>query len=323
MTTPLSINNILVSSKMVRRRAILVEGRDDVKKYENIFENSNNVKGKVFNKVLKVYAVETILDTNNEFYQEGCVGVIKATTDLKSNSHNNINDLKKYVLGYIDKDVRNHRTSIEPLPDFDILYMLESYSIETFYVNKFSLKPLINELMSCSKSLITDSLLDHIHEEALRKTIDELYYAVLDSLKKSTDNTYTSAKYGYDRDYGFIKNNDLLNLDEKTSLEEEFFHIGKDLPTYSDVCKGKWLFDGWLENVIEIVLNLRQKCGTGVVIKCDFCKINQPNKCSYKSIVASSNMHATYPQKVFNDQPFLETSLDFNKIIGRFDLMFV
>jgi len=322
MITPLSINNILVSSKMVGRKAIVVEGTDDVKKYECILENSNNVKDKVFNKVLKVYAVETILDKDDNYYQEGCVGVVNAMTDLKSNSHNNINDLKKYVLGYIDKDVRNHRTSIEPWPDSDILFVLKYYSIETFYVNKFSVKPLVNELMSGSKSLITDSLLDHIHEDALGKTINKLYYAVLDSLKKSTDNTYISAKYGYDKDYGFIKNNDLLTDEEKKSLEEEFDHIGKDLSSYSDVCKGKWLFEGWLENVIEIVLNLRHKCGTGVVVKCDFCTINQPNKCSYKSIVASGNMHATYSQKVFNDQPFLENSLDFNTIIGRFDLMF-
>ena len=106
------------------------------------------------------------------------------------------------------------------------------------------------------------------------------------------------------------------------ALEVEFPQVLKEHLVYLDVCKGKWFFECWLENVIDIILNLKQKCGTGLVVKCDFCAINQPTKCSYKSVVASTNMHATYSQKVFNEQPFLEVSLDFHKIISRFDLMF-
>jgi hypothetical protein len=323
MNKPLTINNILVSSKMVRRKAILVEGTDDIKKYEYILEKSNNVSGKCLNKILKVHAVETILDSNDTYYIEGCVGVINATSDLKNNPYNNIEDLKKYILGYIDKDVRNHREAIEELPNFDILYMLDFYSIESFYVNKLSLIPLLNELIAGSKTIISEGLIELIYNEALTKALDLLHYPVLDSLKKSVDVTYTSAKYGYDKEYGFIKNNnDLLIDSEKILLQQEFPSMRKELSIHLDICKGKWLFECWLENVIEIILNLKHKCGTENLAKCDFCLINQPSKCSYKSTVTSSNMHATYSQKIFNEQPFLERSLNFYKIINRFDLMF-
>lgn len=318
---PLTMDNIFISSTLVDRKAIVVEGKDDIKKYEYIFENSTNAKDKILSKVLKIYAVETIDNGGGKFYVAGCQGVLDAMEDINSNSHHNPIELSKHILGIIDKDVRNHRTHIEAVPQYSTLFILPHYSIESFYVNKCSAKILLDSFLECSKTLITSNLVDWIYENSLINTFEVLYYPILDSLKNATDISYTNSKYSFDMDYGRIKYNaDLLDGTEKLDLDS--MGVNKGISTYLDICKGKWFFECWLDNVINNIISLSGECGKNIP-KCDFCHSGISNKCSYKSVVDSNNINPMYYQMIFQKQDFNNSSYDFHEVISRFDQMFI
>ena len=81
--------------------------------------NSENIKDGSFCDSVKVIPIETIAkNTNNteEMFYVGCEGIISALLDLDNNilQHKADINAEKYILGIIDKDIRNHRENIKP-----------------------------------------------------------------------------------------------------------------------------------------------------------------------------------------------------------------
>ena len=86
------LEETVIAAMMCNQPVILVEGQDDIKFYDNIATLEGLSVG--------VQAIENIAD-----YSEGCEQVCNAMDEVETLIQND-NRLKKYVMGIIDRDVR-------------------------------------------------------------------------------------------------------------------------------------------------------------------------------------------------------------------------
>ncbi len=92
----------------------------------------------------------------------------------------NDNRLKKYVMGIIDKDVRQY---LNNLPVKDNLLVLKYYSYETHLITDITIKRILEQLTKVPGSLITQEVIDCLKQD-FESQSNELYYFSLEALKK-------------------------------------------------------------------------------------------------------------------------------------------
>ncbi|MDM1248346.1 DUF4435 domain-containing protein [Acinetobacter sp. R933-2] len=305
ITQKLDIDTLFINAVMTKTRLLIVEGHDDLKKFSGILSNSTK-KQPIFK------PVELIKD-----YTEGCKGVIDALNDLKANPYHSASKLKKFVLGIIDKDVRNHRLEI---PNNDLIYTLIYYSIESYFVNKTSLESILHYILEGEMSIINDELISYIFEESIRCTLDIIYFPVLDALKSARDREYIS-KAKYDMEPGAIKNHisKLYNETEISILLECAEEFSKNVDVMMDICKGKWLLDIWLDCVKEQVATLPQACSLALISTCDYCTAGIHDKCLYKVKIG---LQGTILQSHLFDKIPKSNPEIFTDILERYEKMF-
>lgn len=301
----LDIDTLFVNAIMTKTPLIIVEGHDDPKKISGILSNSTK-------KQPTLKPVELIKN-----YAEGCGGVINALNDLKSNPHHADDKLKKFVLGVIDKDVRNHRSEI---PSNDLIYTLIYYSIESYFVNKISLESILHYILEGEMSIVNDDLISHIFEKSINRTLDIVYFPVLDALKSAKDRNHAS-KAKYDMESGTIKNHisKLYNESEITCLSDYAEEFSKNLDMMMDICKGKWLLDIWLECVKEQVTELPRACKSSLISTCSYCQVGIHDKCLYKvkMVLQGTILHSHLFDKIPKSNPEI-----FTDILDRYEKMF-
>ncbi|MDP2635105.1 MULTISPECIES: DUF4435 domain-containing protein [unclassified Pseudoalteromonas] len=261
------IDEIVTQSIMTNLPSVLVEGVDDIGVYDKILNSDS--------KISEIIAIETI-----EGYTKGCESVINATNYLesKNNGHYNYVD---YLVGIIDKDVRDYRNE---LPENSLILPLTAYSIESHFVNSDVLDYLLRSCTKGNSELFTENLNNKLMGEII-ESMELLYIASLDALKGALKSDYTS-DFGYCQGYGRLKDHNLASkLYAKKDDLEEFavqLSLSSNLETLKKICKGKWLLSVFCEELEKSIKSLPDECGTDPVSSCQMCISQAENSCLYR-----------------------------------------
>lgn len=269
-----SLEDELISAIMTKTITVLVEGNYDVKVYDKIINNEE--------KLAEVIAIETI-----ENFTEGCRAVVDAARYVDNMTGTN-HIAKDYILGVIDKDVKDFRNEI---PNVKALLVLDVYSIESHFINIEVIDFLLRMCVQGTSDLYTTEL----EEEILVKCINSmelLYIASLEALKGSLDSNYT-AEFKYSYEYGRLKDNVLFEkiIGKKIELMEFALSLSlsHDLKSLKKICKGKWLLSYFCEELEKSLKKLSNECKSGVVPQCQMCVKGVCNSCMYRMLNAFSH----------------------------------
>lgn len=293
------LEETVIAAFMCKQPVILVEGQDDIKFYDNIATLKGISVG--------VQAIETI-----EGYSEGCEQVGNAMEEVAYLIQND-NRLKKYVMGIIDRDVRQY---LNNLPVKDNLLVLKYYSYETHLITDITIKRLLEQLTKVPGSLITQEVIDWLKQE-FESQSNELYYFSLEALKKMCDDTYQSdITYGLDGGavIGGAKRYRWSLIEPKKNDLDQFaivHSISKNDLKY--IAKGKWFLSTWCDYLIKKAKMLRSVCGIQIP-QCEYCKVGQPNKCLWGS---SSSFQVVEIESLLCTQQFI----DLNEVNYIFEYM--
>lgn len=284
----LCIDEVLNEAIMTSTPYVIVEGIDDIAIYEGI--------AKSIGKTIEVAAVETLAENRMLLvdvpYTEGGEGVKKAIDDLNS-LISITHPIEDYILGIIDRDVREYRNE---LPVKNCLLVLEMYSIESHFV----CEKVFNLLFDYSIATLPEYVGVDVRREIFEKVLEELldfYYFSLESLKLATDTTYISDfKYSFGGD---AKKQEILRqrVFEKTNDLNQFaapYFFNKNIATLRKITKGKWIYEDFCRVIYKIVSEFSSFCGKQDVVQCQFCKVGNTNKCLYcvKDGITAKALHA-------------------------------
>ncbi len=282
------LEETVIAAFMCNQPVILVEGRDDIKFYDNIATLKGLSVG--------VQAIETI-----EGYSEGCEQVCNAMDEVTRLIQND-SRLKKYVMGIIDRDVRQY---LNNLPVKDNLLVLKYYSYETHLITDITIKRLLEQLTKIPGSLITQDVVDWLKQDFEIQS-SELYYFSLEALKKMCDDTY-QADITYGLDGGAVirdaKQYRWSLIEPKINDLDQFatvHSISKNDLKY--IAKGKWFLATWCDYLIKKVKILHSVCGIQLP-QCNFCKAGEPNKCMWKP---SSSFQVVEIESLLYTQQFID-----------------
>lgn len=261
------LDEIYSQSIMTKRPSILVEGVDDIAVYDRII-NANG-------KQAEVIAIETI-----EGYSKGCNSVIDAVNFLKDMPVSRY-EPSDYILGIIDKDVRDFRGEV---PENNLLLILDVYSIENHFINSEVVGQLLKTCTKGTSELFTDSLKDRLLSECVN-SMELLFLASLEALKGALDSSY-SADFGYCQKYGRLKDVGLASRlrDKKDELYSfaSTLSLSDDLDSLKKIAKGKWLLSIFCEELERAIKNLPEQCGVDPIKKCQMCVSEVENSCLYR-----------------------------------------
>jgi hypothetical protein len=282
------LEETVVAAFMCNQPVILVEGQDDIKFYDNI--------ATLKELSVEVQAIETI-----DGYSEGC--------DQVCNAMNNVipliekdNRLKKYVMGIIDRDVRQYLNTV---PTNDNLLVLKYYSYETHLITDTTIKSLLEQLTNIPGSLITTDVVDWIKKDFESQT-EELFYFSLEALKKRYDNTY-QADISYSLNGGAVIGNAKKYrwklIEQKKDDLDQFAKINSI--TKNDlkyIAKGKWLLATWCDYLNKKSKTLHSACGKQIP-QCSYCRVGQADKCLWKP---SSSFQVVEIESLLCSQQFID-----------------
>ena len=235
------LEETVIAAMMCNQPVILVEGQDDIKFYDNIATLEGLSVG--------VQAIENIAD-----YSEGCEQVCNAMDEVETLIQND-NRLKKYVMGIIDRDVRQF---LNNLPSKNNLLVLKYYSYETHLITDVTIKRLLEQLTKIPGSSITQEVVEWIKDEFENQS-NELYYFSLEALKKKLDNTYqANVTYGLDGGavIGKAKQYRWSLIESKIDELNQFamsHNISKSDLKY--IAKGKWFLATWCDFLLKKAKN--------------------------------------------------------------------
>lgn len=295
-----------------KKPLVIVEGHDDPKKFREIFGRSVNLEP-------LIKPVELINIDKDQKYRSGYKGVLGAVKDLYEYPHHNKDELNKYVLGVIDKDSSNYSGRVGC--DYPILFVLNNYSIESYFVSKNTVKFVFEYLINGESHNLTDSICESYYNEFKSFALDQLYYPSLEALKNSCISGYDCI-CGYSANPGHVQNmvnsgryNEKINDLEAFSVQK---NIEKKYEFLFDICKGKWLIARFVEFINLNSKNLKDLCSGSN--KCIYCAESIPEKCVYKiSFNPQDNVIEEY---LYKDFPKQSVSTEFDDIVNRYDQMF-
>lgn len=282
------LEETVIAAFMCKQPVILVEGQDDIKFYDNIASLKRLSVG--------VQAIETI-----DGYSEGCEQVCNAMDEVASLIQKD-NRLKKYVVGIIDRDVRQY---LNNLPVKENLLVLKYYSYETHLITDTTIKSLLEQLTKIPGSLITHEVVDWIKQD-FESQLNELYYFSLEALKKMCDNSYQAdITYGLDGGavIGKSKQYKWSLIETKTNDLDQFAIVhGISKCDLKYIAKGKWLLATWCDYLIKKAKVLHSLCGIQIP-QCEYCKAGQTNKCLWKK---SSSFQVVEVESLLYTQQFID-----------------
>ncbi|MBN3198126.1 DUF4435 domain-containing protein [Pectobacterium brasiliense] len=293
------IGEILNEAIMTDVPAVIVEGIDDVRIYDDICKSLND---DYF--VLPIECVDG--------YSEGNEQVIKAMDSISS-LPTSAYEYCKYVVGIIDKDVRDYRGE---LPENNLVFPLSYYSMESHFINKTVLRKLLSDFTRITNDLLADDLIDYLYS-SITSDFDDLYLLSLEALKGAIDSEYAS-DFSYSFNEGRVTNNvDIEKIRYKRlallSFAEDM-NIDYSIESIKKIAKGKWviyLFCFLLEKKIH---SLPDKCHSQEIASCRTCVANI-QKCLYK--IREGVTHRTLRSTSFS----ITDSDDFSYVRNRLKLM--
>lgn len=263
-------DELLIEAKMSGTAIIIVEGIDDIPIYEDLINSLNN-------KNIEVYASENLSISN---HTRGCQGVVKALENINEFAYNM--DIEKYILGIIDKDVKEFRGETLCIKG---LFILDYYSIESHFVVSDNISYVINQVTNASKSLSeTINKQINLFNNIVTDMMDDLFYISLDALKNSCDKDYVSTYKYSDNIFGIINvPNYQCRLEEQIPSLNSFANeknIKNNFDNLLLIVKGKWLLDYYVVKIMKLINTLHDHCNAHKL--CQNCQNEKYNNCSFK-----------------------------------------
>lgn len=265
------LDELLVESIITNTPLIIVEGKGDVKFYENLC-------AELPNKDFQVLPVEYF-----EGYSEGCESVIKAVSDLQDKFSERPENVQ-YVLGIIDRDVRGFRGELPK--DLLGLFVLKYYSYETHFVSRRNLGKLVSHITNVHENNLNEQTLRYL-ESDLDFRYGELFVISLEALNTACNPDYVSI-IGYDAEPGRIVNSlSRSNLmDQLSAKSDELFifaeSLGVKLSDLPLIAKGKWYLHTFCDSILAKIKGIFGKCKGKEIYQCPYCLIDQPQNCLWK-----------------------------------------
>lgn len=264
------LNEIILSAKMGDLPVILVEGRYDVKFYENLVKlNGLNAE---------ILAVENIPG-----YSEGCKEVCRALQEFERIINESDESLQFYLMGVIDGDARKYTNKI---PQITNLLILRCYSFETHLITQQGLKDVVSATTSATK--IIDDKLFEVFNSRFVQLRRMLYYCSLDALKHKCEPDYKSVvAYSKDTVKSIVtpQKNIWERVESRIDLLDKF---AKDknisIDNLREIAKGKWYLYIWGSFLLYEIKNLFKLCGQEIN-ECQFCRAGNKSKCEWQPSV--------------------------------------
>ena len=257
----------ILAAKMGSLPIILVEGKNDVKFYENLM--------KLHGLNAEILAIENIPD-----YTEGCKEVCRALQEFERIISESDVSLQAYLMGIIDGDARKYTNNILQITN---LLMLKCYSFETHLITQQALKDIVSTTTSATK--IIDDKLFNVFNRRFVPIKNMLYYCSLDALKNKCESDYESiVTYSNDCVKSIVSQE--MNIWEK--VEKRIDSLNKfakekniSIDNLKEIAKGKWYFHVWGSFLLNEIKKLSELCGQEIT-ECQFCRAGNKNKCEWK-----------------------------------------
>lgn len=270
----LSIDEVLNEAIMSSTPAIIVEGIDDLKTYIALAKDALDD--------FEVYAVETI-----DGYSGGCDQIVSAIRDLYQ-LNDAIHPVENFVLGVIDRDVREFRNE---LPSEAAIFPLRHYSIESHFVCKEVFEAALFQYTRVHPDKLGPEFAQNLFADIEQQLLD-LYYFSLEALKGAVEPGY-NADFKYSYNAGRRKQeptrSDVLAKAAQLDQVAAQFQLQPNLESLKKVAHGKWLLTAFCEVVHSVLSSLSVHCGKYGSEQCDFCRVSILGKCTYRIKEGVSN----------------------------------
>ena len=249
-----------------RKKYIIVEEIDDIKFYENI---AISISLENF----KVKFIGHLVDYPRLGNCDKVIEYMKKISSLPINE-----DKKKFILGIIDGDAKKYKNSISNRND--LLYILQYYSWESYFVNKEVVAKTVIKFLK-TRTLIDDKLITIIYKEILEYLLDTVWFCGLKKLKyelqkKKEDSLCNKKEKLY---------KELLKQLEMEKDELKKFAVENNLKQneeiFLEITLGKLSLNSFIEIYLKILKRLPNLCKKNEITKCDYCKYEENNNCLY------------------------------------------
>lgn len=263
----IQVNDLITIAKMSGTPYLIVEGVDDIPIYDKI-KNLNSLD-------IEIYASKQL-----DGIEPGCKGVERAIDILNATFTEGL--ATKYVLGVMDKDVKDFRNEIRSLQN--IIYT-PYYSMETHLVSNQIVLKIISNFIRSPEALIDRLIVEKFFIFFQEKSFD-LYKISLDALKNSTQRNYPNI-YSYSDSYQELKNKRKLELLNEINIPlgefESSLNLNHSIEALKKICKGKWFLSFFCE-ILALYINTELKnCNCDSERSpCSMCIIQNNTECLYK-----------------------------------------
>jgi hypothetical protein len=259
---------------MTKVPVLIVEGRDDIAIYQRLAESVG--------RRCSVFASENLVAS------PGCVGVIRNISEIRERS--GMMDITPYVLGIIDRDARYYRKEIF---EDDALLILHYYSIESHFVSKEAVRYIAEKTTRITGELLSEESCELIFNE-IKSDLDVLYLCSLEALKNACDRNY-DAELGYSEKIRSIikqgKPDRLIAKEQELAAFADSIGVDKSWESILTICKGKWVFQVFIDTLISKLASLPEMCKTNAVAKCQYCVREVYQNCMYALTANFSSSH--------------------------------
>lgn len=250
--------------------AIVVEGREDIRFYEAIIHS--------LRKRVRVVPVQMVRG-----YAAGNKSVVDLITNLQPDFSSHLH-YTRYLLGIIDKDVRDYRGD-HPQHLLGLL-ILNVYSYEAHLVTDRHIKVIISFMTDLSADRVPKNLVDYVRCHLVPK-YEEIYYMSLEALKCAVEPDY-QALISYRWNEGRIadpasRSEILSSLRPRIqALEDWAFGMSVTISDLKKFAKGRWLLATFIREVAAVIRHItEQPCGYQTIKQCPFCGFHQQD-CLWK-----------------------------------------
>lgn len=268
---------VYADAKIRNSKIAVVEGIDDIAIYDKIISDNNlNIEVKAIDNV-------QILDDNHNRIT-GCEGIIlmfeKVSNSIASE------ESKRYLLGIIDRDYRDFKNEN---PNNELIFVLDRYSIENYFLNINTFKACLSHYTRLSENDLNQNWVIKEFDSIKNNLLEKLFLLCIESLKKQlTPNYESSIHLDLDSPDRYLRDAEIKQeISRKTKMlldYAESLSLHKNIETLIHICKGKWLIAVYAELIKEFI-NKNKLCTEyqeDEIEKCQYCKVGNTQNCLHK-----------------------------------------
>lgn len=272
LRTPLEL---YASAKMGNKPILLVEGKDDFALYMDMI-NTCTID-------VEVVPIDNIFVEKDGHRIIGCEGVICAIDKV---TMSNLADAKKHILGIIDRDLRDFKKTN---PKNELIFLLDRYSIENYFINLNSFKKCISHYTYINNINLQQEWVSVMFKSICEDLIEELFLLCIEAIKKQLDSNYQSdVDIDIDNPDRYLKDSNIVNSIKSKERDLLAFasnlSISRNINSLLSICKGKWLLKTYVSLVQKMINSdvFAKKCMENLIPQCQYCIVGNNNNCLFK-----------------------------------------